>query len=94
MNEWQKNDRQRKINIIENISKKTGLSSASIEKDWWVTMALRALFRCDCAKATTFKGGTSLSKAWSLINKRTHYRSANHRIEIRQFACRRRKFVY
>jgi hypothetical protein len=69
MNGWQNIDRQRRINIIENISKETGLSFASIEKDWWVTMALRALFRCDCADVMVFKGGTSLSKAWALINR-------------------------
>jgi len=69
MNEWQKIDRERRINIIENISKETGISFASIEKDWWVTMALRALFRCDCADVMVFKGGTSLSKAWGLINR-------------------------
>jgi hypothetical protein len=41
----------------------------SQEKDWWVTMALRALFRCDCAEMMVFKGGTSLSKAWNLIER-------------------------
>ena len=69
MNEWQKIERQRRINIIENISKATRLSSASIKKDWWITMVLRALFRCDCAGVMVFKGGTSLSKAWNLIER-------------------------
>ena len=40
MNKWQSVDHQRKMHIIENISKQTRLSPASIEKDWWVTMAL------------------------------------------------------
>ena len=69
MNDWQHIDRQRRINIIETISRETGLSPASIEKDWWVTMALRALFLCDCAVFMVFKGGTSLSKAWNLIER-------------------------
>jgi len=69
MNKWQNVDRQRRINIIENISKETSLSPASIEKDWWVTMILQALFRCDCAGVMVFKGGTSLSKAWNLIER-------------------------
>ena len=69
MNKWQGIEHQRKINIIENISKLTRLSPASIEKDWWVTMALRALFMCDCAAAMVFKGGTSLNKAWNLIER-------------------------
>jgi hypothetical protein len=69
MNDWQQIDRGRRINIIETVSKETGLSPASIEKDWRVTMALRALFRCDCAEVAVFKGGTSLSKAWNLIER-------------------------
>jgi hypothetical protein len=69
MNKWQNIDRQRRINIIENISNRTTLSPASIEKDWWVTMTLRALFSCECAKHIVFKGGTSLSKAWNLIER-------------------------
>ena len=36
MNDWQQIDRQRRINIIETISKETNLSPAAIEKDWWV----------------------------------------------------------
>ena len=69
MNKWQNIERQRKINIIENISKNKRLSPTSIEKDWWVTMVLRALFLCDCADFMVFKGGTSLSKAWNLIER-------------------------
>ena len=69
MNKWQNIDRQRRINIIENISNRTTLSPASIEKDWWVTITLRALFSCECAKHIVFKGGTSLSKAWNLIER-------------------------
>jgi hypothetical protein len=69
MSDWQNIERGRRINIMENISKETRLSIASIEKDWWVTMVLRALFRCDCARVMVFKGGTSLSKAWNLIER-------------------------
>ena len=69
MNKWQNIDPQRRMNIIENISKMTRLSAASIEKDWWVTMTLRALFSCECANHIVFKGGTSLSKAWNLIER-------------------------
>ena len=69
MNNWLNIDKDRRIFIIENITSKTNLSLAAIEKDWWVTMALRALFSCECADYIVFKGGTSLSKAWNLIER-------------------------
>ncbi len=47
-----------------------GLQSTSIEKDFWVTLALRELFAIEgLAEHLTFKGGTSLSKAWHLIDR-------------------------
>ena len=61
-----KEDRQTTLN---NAYKKVGLPPKSIEKDWWVTMTLRALFQCGCAGHIVFKGGTSLSKAWNIIER-------------------------
>jgi len=69
MNSWLKEDKQRRIFIIENIASQKRLSPDAVEKDWWVTMTLRALFSCECAKHIVFKGGTSLSKAWNLIER-------------------------
>ncbi|MEI6606580.1 MAG: hypothetical protein WCP35_14830 [Verrucomicrobiota bacterium] len=41
------------------------LQAASVEKDFWVCWTLRALFTLpDIGNHLTFKGGTSLSKAW------------------------------
>jgi predicted nucleotidyltransferase component of viral defense system len=40
-----------------------------IEKDWWVTAVLRALFALPYANNLSFKGGTSLSKCWNLIER-------------------------
>lgn len=47
----------------------TGINQVAIEKDWWVTVALKALFQTDCCKALTFKGGTSLSKGFNIIER-------------------------
>ncbi|MDR1631915.1 MAG: nucleotidyl transferase AbiEii/AbiGii toxin family protein [Dysgonamonadaceae bacterium] len=69
MNKWLNTDKDRRIFIIEDIASKTKLSSDAIEKDWWVTAMLRALFQCECADHIVFKGGTSLSKAWNLIER-------------------------
>jgi hypothetical protein len=46
------------------------LRAASIEKDFWVCWTLRTLFElADWGPRLTFKGGTSLSKAWQLIER-------------------------
>jgi hypothetical protein len=41
----------------------------AIEKDWWVTIVLKAIFTSQYALHFVFKGGTSLSKAYSLIDR-------------------------
>jgi len=44
------------------------LDAASVEKDFWVCWTLRELFALPgLGRHLTFKGGTSLSKAWQLI---------------------------
>lgn len=47
----------------------SGMQSKAIEKDWWVTLCLKALFHTPYGKHCLFKGGTSLSKAWKLIQR-------------------------
>ena len=47
-----------------------GIEAASIEKDFWVCWILRELFALrDIGSNLTFKGGTSLSKGWKLIER-------------------------
>ena len=48
---------------------KTGVSQVVLEKDWWVTAVLHALFSLPYAEHLSFKGGTSLSKCWNLIER-------------------------
>ncbi|KKL53783.1 hypothetical protein LCGC14_2271970, partial [marine sediment metagenome] len=38
-------------------------------KDWWATMVLKSLFELDISDQIVFKGGTSLSKGWNLIQR-------------------------
>jgi hypothetical protein len=46
------------------------LSAASIEKDFWICWTLRELFALPgIGEHLTFKGGTSLSKGWKLIER-------------------------
>ncbi|MDH8701419.1 putative nucleotidyltransferase component of viral defense system [Dysgonomonadaceae bacterium PH5-43] len=69
MNNWLNIAKERRINIIEDLSKRVGQSSIVIEKDWWVSLVLRALFTSPFAQHISFKGGTSLSKCWNLIER-------------------------
>jgi predicted nucleotidyltransferase component of viral defense system len=66
---WQDADKNSKKVVFEEISKSMGMVSSAIEKDWWVVQTLRLIFEMDCADSLVFKGGTSLSKAWGLINR-------------------------
>lgn len=55
---------------FQEVDARLGLQAASVEKDFWVCWTLRELFSLpETGKHITFKGGTSLSKAWSLINR-------------------------
>lgn len=46
------------------------LQAASVDKDFWVCWVLRELFSLpNLGGRMTFKGGTSLSKAWGLIER-------------------------
>lgn len=58
-----------KINIFNQASERSGLPSSAIEKDWWVTLSLNIIFSLPYANQIVFKGGTSLSKAWDLIER-------------------------
>lgn len=40
-----------------------------VEKDYWVTLALYAIFHSDIADQSVFKGGTALSKCYKLIDR-------------------------
>ena len=51
-------------------SRRLSLEPVSVEKDFWVCWILRELFALpDIGQHLTFKGGTSLSKAWGLIRR-------------------------
>ena len=54
---------------INTIALSTGLPPSSIEKDWWVTQVLKTLHSLPYSEYIAFKGGTSLSKCWNLIER-------------------------
>lgn len=51
------------------VARRKAISEAAVEKDWWVTAILKVLFSLSPAKYMYFKGGTSLSKGWNLIDR-------------------------
>ena len=51
------------------IAKEKNITMGAVEKDWWVTAILKVLFSLSPAKYMFFKGGTSLSKGWNLIDR-------------------------
>jgi Uncharacterized conserved protein len=55
--------------ILSNIAEEKGIDDNAVEKDFWVSMVLKAIFSLQCSKGIVFKGGTSLSKGWNLINR-------------------------
>ena len=69
MNEWLKASLTRRVEILDFVSQATKLPLQTVEKDWWVTLALFAIFRTPFAQHLVFKGGTSLSKSWGLIER-------------------------
>ncbi len=69
LQQWFKLTEQNKQNIFGEIAKKLKLPPAAIEKDWWVMRTLELVFQTEIGEHTVFKGGTSLSKAWNLIDR-------------------------
>jgi hypothetical protein len=61
---------ERRRLICEQAQEQLALPAASLEKDYWVCWTLRELFSIpEWGQSITFKGGSSLSKCWSLINR-------------------------
>ena len=66
---WTEISTSRRVEVLKLLENKTGLNATSIEKDWWVTLALNALFNGIYGSHLVFKGGTSLSKCWRIIDR-------------------------
>lgn len=54
---------------LEYARDQTGRPAHLLEKDVWVVWTLRALFESPLSSDLTFKGGTSLSKAYKIIDR-------------------------
>ena len=66
---WTELPDEAKREFLEKLKISTGFQPYIIEKDWWVVQTLRLIGQMDIAEHMVFRGGTSLSKAWGLINR-------------------------
>ncbi len=60
---------EQKTRIFTQTGVRANLPAFAIEKDWWVTEMLRIVFSLPYTEAFVFKGGTSLSKGYGLIER-------------------------
>lgn len=67
---WLNNDLTDRLAMLEQATDAhTGMVQLAVEKDWWVMVTLKALFDCECSDSLIFKGGTSLSKGFGVIDR-------------------------
>lgn len=66
---WLNLKTEQKRLVLDQLSNIMGLPAFVIEKDWWVCIVLKAVFATKYAESIIFKGGTSLSKAYQLIDR-------------------------
>lgn len=66
---WLTLSKERRIEILNQATELTGFPAIAIEKDWWVSLCLNASLSLPYSEHIVFKGGTSLSKGWDLIER-------------------------
>jgi len=57
------------MDAISATAQRRGIKEIFIEKDYWVTLSLKAIFENEIGHETVFKGGTALSKCNNLIKR-------------------------
>lgn len=57
------------IKAVDFTANSMGISAIYVEKDYWLTYALFNVFNNEIGKDTIFKGGTSLSKCYNMIDR-------------------------
>lgn len=69
MKNWKQLTEQEQFAILFDLLRNKNIINNAVEKDYWVSMVLRAIFSLPYADSLVFKGGTSLSKGWGLIER-------------------------
>lgn len=63
------NNKQLFRDALRFTAEKMGIPPEYVEKDYWVTYSLLAIFNSDIGKDVVFKGGTALSKCYNMIER-------------------------
>ncbi|MBS0027582.1 nucleotidyl transferase AbiEii/AbiGii toxin family protein [Chitinophaga sp. 22321] len=66
---WLNLTAEQRRTTLDQAAVRSGITTKALEKDWWVTLTLKTLFQTPYASHFTFKGGTSLSKGYKLIQR-------------------------
>jgi len=66
---WFQLSEQDRTDVFTEVARLKNLHISSVEKDWWVVQTLSIIFLMEYANVLIFKGGTSLSKGWNLIQR-------------------------
>jgi predicted nucleotidyltransferase component of viral defense system len=69
INTWLALSDEQKAGLFNEAAAQKGLPAYAVEKDWWVTVTLNAIFTSKLAKHFIFKRGTLLSNAYNLIER-------------------------
>ena len=69
MSIWQIYSKDEKLVMLQQTAAAKKIVEQAVEKDWWVSVILMALTKTSWTDFLQFKGGTSLSKTWGLINR-------------------------
>ncbi len=69
MENWFNLSTSDRVEIINQTSAQVGIIPTAIEKDFWVMISLKAIFDTKYGAHIVFKGGTSLSKGWNIIDR-------------------------
>ena len=61
---------RQRVQLFEQVAQQTGMEAVIVEKDFWVCWTLKELFRLPgIGEHLIFKGGTSLSKVFKIIER-------------------------
>lgn len=66
---WINLNNEDRLIVLNQVAIQKKLPTFVIEKDWWVCTLLRAIFQSKYKEFIIFKGGTSLSKAYHIIDR-------------------------
>lgn len=69
MSLWKNLSLSERMAAVQTTAADKHIDDRAVEKDWWVTAVLKALFNTSCREYLLFKGGTSISKGWPVIER-------------------------